>query len=204
MIDRICSRMAMKSGSDFTARAFAGLEEAVAEVELVFVGDAARARRHDDQPRRPMNRASSTLWVMKNTILWVLAPDVEDEFLHGLAGQCIQGAERLVHQERVRIGGQRTGEADALLHAARQLVDVAGLEVLQAHQLEVFAGDLAPLGLADPLQLEAEGDVLQNGQPGHQRVFLEHHAAVGSRAVDPLAAEGDGAVGRLDEAGRAD
>ena len=49
--------------------------------------------------RVAMNSASSTLWVMKNTILPVLLPDVEDQLLHGLAGEGVERAERLVHQQ---------------------------------------------------------------------------------------------------------
>jgi len=37
------------------------------------------------------------------------------------ARQCIEGAERLVHQQQARIVDQAPGDADALLHAAGQL-----------------------------------------------------------------------------------
>ena len=38
------------------------------------------------------------------------------------ADQRIERAERLVHQNDLRVGGERAGQSDALLHAARELV----------------------------------------------------------------------------------
>ena len=82
-----------------------------------------------------MNSASSTLWVMKKTDLLGALPDVQDQFLRLLARQRVERAERLVHQQHFRIAGQRTRNADALLHAAGERVDRRLLEAVEAEQM---------------------------------------------------------------------
>ncbi len=90
----------------------------------------------------PMNSASSTLWVMKKTDLSGLAPDLQDQLLRLFARQRVEGAERFVHQQDLRIAGQGAGDADALLHPARQLVDRRVLEPVQPQKADVFVRGL--------------------------------------------------------------
>src|SRR6185295_17101424 len=54
--------------------------------------------------------------------LLVLLPDAEQLVAHRLASLRVERAERLVEQQDLRIDGERAGDADALPHAARQLV----------------------------------------------------------------------------------
>ena len=67
------------------------------------------------------------------------ALQLEQLVLQAQAHDRIDRAERLVHQQHRRIGGERTGDADALLLTARQLGRVArrelGLEADEIHQL---------------------------------------------------------------------
>jgi hypothetical protein len=79
-----------------------------------------------------------------------------------------------------------------------------------------MARALDALRLADALDLEREGDVVENRAPGKGRFLLEHHADGRVRSGNALAADGDGALigaeqaaddvehGRLPAAGRAD
>ena len=81
--------------------------------------------------------------------------------LERAAADGVDGAERLVHQQHGRVGGERAGDADALLLAARELARVAVRHVLlepdELDQLE-RAGALA---LAVPAeQLRDGGDVV--------------------------------------------
>ena len=94
----------------------------------------------------PMNSASSTLWVMKKTDLRVLVPDLQDQLLRLFAGQRVQRAERFVHQQDLRVAGQRAGNAHALLHAARQLVDRRFLEAVKPQKPDEFVRDLIAFG----------------------------------------------------------
>jgi hypothetical protein len=49
---------------------------------------------------------------------FVRGPDIEQQRLHALACQRIQSTEGFVHQKEPRFGGDGTGEAHALAHAA--------------------------------------------------------------------------------------
>ena len=51
--------------------------------------------------------------------------DLQQLLLHGLAGLGVERPERLVHQQDLGIDGERAGDADALLHAAGQLMRAA-------------------------------------------------------------------------------
>ncbi len=71
-------------------------------------------------------------------------------------------------------------------------------------RFEHLGDALVGIGLGHAGDLEAEGDVLRHGQVGEQRIGLEHHAdvaLVGLQPRDVLAADDDGAGGRLLEAG---
>src|SRR3546814_16096380 len=72
--------------------------------------------------------------------------------------------------------------ADALAHAARQLVRVGLLETLEADLADVALRHRLALGAGDAAQLEAEGDVAQHRRPGHQREVLEHEGALWHRS----------------------
>ena len=94
--------------------------------------------------------ASSIPCVMKNTLLRVLRPDVEDQFLHLLAGQRVERAERLVHQQHVGIGGESARDADALTHAARQLPDAPVLDALEINEPEHLSRSFADVRRETP------------------------------------------------------
>ena len=75
-------------------------------------------------------------------------PDVEDQLLRLLARQRVERAERLVHQQRLGVGGERAGDADALLHAARKLVDHAVAKFGEADQRQLLTRDRVALAFA--------------------------------------------------------
>ncbi len=129
--------------------------------------------------------------------------------LHLRADDGVQGREGLVHQQDGRIGRQRPGQAHALLHAARQLVGIAGAPGAQAHLLQRGLGLLLALGLVGAGQLQAEGRVVQHRHVRHQRKGLEHHGDVlaAQRAqialaqgIDVLAIDHDAPGRGLDQA----
>ena len=75
--------------------------------------------------RSARNTASATSWVMKITVGRSLLPDAGQLLLQGHAGLRIDAGEGLVHQQHVGLVGQRAHHADALLHAAGELVGIA-------------------------------------------------------------------------------
>ena len=94
----------------------------------------------------------------------------------------VDGGERLVEQQHVGVDRERAGEADALAHAAGELVRILLLEAGEADLVDVVARDLLALGPRHAAQLEPEGDVAQHGRPGHQREVLEDEGALRARA----------------------
>ena len=56
--------------------------------------------------------------------------------LHVAADQRVERAERLVEQQDLGVDGQRAGQADALLHAAGELVGVGVFVAVEADQLD--------------------------------------------------------------------
>ncbi len=199
---RTRSRMAMKSGLDFTARASSparkrrqkssGMTSAMRPGRGVMITSLGRQEDRlldlvrDEERHLPRPR-----------------PDRQDQLLNLLAGEGVERAERLVHEQHARIGGERPGNADALLHAAGELVDPLPREVGKPDEVEHRAGPRLALGPRHALHPQAEGDVLQHAEPGHQGVALEHHAAVGPRPGDRAPVEENPSFGRRLEAGDA-
>ena len=117
-----------------------------------------------------------------------LALDGEQLVLQPLAGDRVDRAERLVHQDHGRVGGQAAGHADALLLPAGELAGVAVAVLLrvEADQLEQLVD---PLG--DPAGVPAE-------QLGHDRDVLGHrHVREQAAALDHVADRAPQLVGAL-------
>ena len=66
--------------------------------------------------------------------------------LQVLANQRVQGGKGLVHQQNVSVGGKRTRQAHALLHAAGEFMRVFVGPFAQAHQFEFFGHHALALG----------------------------------------------------------
>lgn len=113
----------------------------------------------------------------------------------GLRGQHVQGGERLVHQQHVRLHDQGAGEADALAHPAGELLGVGVLETVQADHVDGPQSPAAALDERYAPCLEAEFDVLLDRQPGHQGEGLEEHGGARVGAGHGCAAVVDGAAG---------
>src|SRR5690606_10355511 len=86
----------------------------------------------------------------------------------------VQIGERLIQQNQGGFGRQRAGQRNPLLLTTRQLVRVIIRQVLQVHQVEQLRYFLATFGFTQGLQ--AEANVVGNGQVREQSVVLEHHA----------------------------
>ena len=64
-------------------------------------------------------------WVTNTIVLRTLALEPQELVLQPVADDRVDGAERLVHQQHRRVGGQRPGHADPLPLTAGELVRVA-------------------------------------------------------------------------------
>ena len=135
--------------------------------------------------------------------------DAQQLVLHITADQRVEGAEGLVEKKNLGVHRERPGEANALLHAARELVREVALPAREADHLEHLAGLREARCLGDALDLEAVGDVVDDAAVGEQAEMLEHHAHVVAAQLDELlvvhgdhvlAVDDDRPSGRLDEA----
>ena len=128
------------------------------------------------------------LWVTKMKVLRSTGAQPQQVLLELAARLLVDGRERLVHQQHLGIDGERAGQADALAHAARQLVRIALSRSLRGRPRRYSAArDLLALRSRHAAQLQPEGDVAQHGRPGHQREVLEHEGALRTRARRPSA-----------------
>ncbi|MCY1403393.1 hypothetical protein D9M71_185730 [compost metagenome] len=133
--------------------------------------------------------------------LLAVAPHPQQQLLHLQARLAVEGAEGFVHQQDLRVVGQRAGDGDALHHPAGQLLGVVVGKAAQAHFIDVVVDNILALRRRHAAPLEAELDVLPHGQPREQRVALEHHAAIRAGAFHLLAADVDLPRRRFRQAG---
>ena len=140
----------------------------------------------------------------------VVQPD--DLVLHVAPDQGVECGERLVEEQHRRVTGQGPGQADALLHAAGELVGIAALEPGEPDEVDDLARLGAALLLAHATDLEAVGNVVDHLAVGQEAEVLEHHgdlvtpelAQLGLRcAGDLFVADPHRARRRLDQPGQA-
>ena len=136
-----------------------------------------RPRRHDDHAVRQRDRLFEIVGDEHHRLA-VGAPQVEQQVAHDLARLRIERAERLVHQQDLRIADQHLREADALALSARQHVRIAVAEAREADAGEPFLGARARIGFRRAGDLQPDRDVLQRGLPGKQRLGLEQVAGL--------------------------
>ena len=98
--------------------------------------------------RSDSSTASSTSCVTITTVLRVPRDDFQQLVLQIGARQRIERAEGLVHQQHLGLHRERAGDADALLHAAGDLVRALVPGLRHLHQLEIMHRPVVPLGLA--------------------------------------------------------
>ena len=105
-----------------------------------------------------------------------------------LAQRGVERGEGLVEEDERGVGGERTGEGDALLLPAGQLVGAAVPEPAQPDEVEHLPDPrrTPPLGPG-----QAEGDVLAHGEVREERTLLrdEGDAAALGRDVPPAAVD---------------
>ena len=79
-----------------------------------------------------------------------------------------RGAERLVHQQQIRIMNKRAAKADTLLHPAGKLVRICILEAIEREQLNQLLRRLPIVLDAQAPNFDLEENVLQDRTPSHE------------------------------------
>ncbi|KAG0770775.1 hypothetical protein G6F22_017103 [Rhizopus arrhizus] len=110
-------------------------------------------------------------------------PDPLQLHVHLVAGQRIQGAERLIHQQQLRVVDQGAADRGALSHPAGQLARIALGKFRQAAQGQQLAylALICRHGLAG--EFDRQQDIAPDVAPFQQRIALEHHAHALRRPV---------------------
>ena len=131
------------------------------------------------------NTASLIEWVMNSPAKPSAWNSSQRLVVEVLAGDLVDGAERLVEQEHRRLQRQRAGQRAAHPHAARQRLRVVVLEARSGRPCSIAAWASRPRSaLVDAAQLGEQLDVLAHGAPRQQRGVLEHVAEVVAVDVD--------------------
>ena len=110
--------------------------------------------------------------------------------LHVLSELEVEGGERLVQQQHLRLVHERAGDGDALLLAAGEARHGALFKALERHERQHLGHGLLNLGLRHLLLAQGEGHVFKHVQVREEGIALEHGvdvALVGRQAVDVLA-----------------
>ena len=119
-----------------------------------------------------------------------LAPQSEEQEVHFIAREGIQGAERLVHEQDRGVLGQCAHDGGPLLHSPRELPRKSLLEPAQAGRVQKRPNP-RPVHRR-PLDLEGKHDVLKEVPPGEQIRLLEDQPDLpGARAAHGLGIEED-------------
>ena len=108
--------------------------------------------------------------------------------LHGLAQLAVEGGEGLVEQQQLGLYGERAGHRYALLLAARQARTERSAKSVRWTSDEETPHRRADLASGMLSRLQAERDVLGDGQVREERVVLEDDADVAPvrRPGDPI------------------
>ena len=131
----------------------------------------------------------------------LLLPELEEFGAEVFGSQDVEGAEGLVHEEDFGLDNEGAGEADALAHAAGELLGVGGLEAVEADGVEDLEGEAAALGGLDATGFEGGFDVFEDGEPREEGEALEDDGDVDVSRGDGLAVPEDLAGGGGGEAG---
>ena len=116
-------------------------------------------------------------------------PHPEQLCLHVEPGDFIEGAERLVHHQYLRIERQRARDRHPRLHASRKLSGIALAIILQPHQFEQLDGGAARCRLVKSAAPGAELDIAARTQPREKSVLLEYHALAAAGTGHALAVD---------------
>ncbi|MDT4857646.1 hypothetical protein FQZ97_920790 [compost metagenome] len=99
----------------------------------------------------------------------------------------IEGRERLIEEQHLRIGGQGARQGGALAHAAGKLKRVVVAKAVEMALLEHLLGNCLALRRGHAFDFQAQLDVAADAAPGHQQILLQHEGDLAHRSDDAFA-----------------
>lgn len=118
---------------------------------------------------------------------FVLEPEFEEFAAERFGGEHIERGKWFVHEENFGLDNESTGDADALLHAAGELLGVSGLKTIEADGVDDAEGPFVALDGRHAARFERGFNVFENGEPRKQRKTLENDGDVGRTVAHRLA-----------------
>ena len=129
-------------------------------------------------------------------------PEVEKIGAQGFGGQHVERRKWFIHQENVGMHDERAGEADALAHAAGQLLRKGGFEPIEADEVDRLQGAHCALLPRHFAGAQAELDIgLHRVSQGNSAKLWNTMATPSTGPSTGLPQIADVAGGRLHEAG---
>ena len=125
--------------------------------------------------REPIFSASSRSWLTKMMVRFSLLWTSRSSSWSRTRIERIERREGLVHQEDRRLGGKGAGEADALLHAAGELVHALLAPAVRPTRSSCFVTRSVRLARGTPSSSSPRATLSIDRAPGQQRELLEHH-----------------------------
>ncbi len=110
--------------------------------------------------------------------LLVLVPDTLQVEVQLVAGQRVERAERLVHEQQPRIVNERAADGDPLAHAAGEFERVLVLAPGQADQVQELARTLLVVLHAQAPELGLNENIGQHAPPIHEQVLLKDYSQI--------------------------
>ena len=148
----------------------------------VLLVDAARPRRHQDDPVAEKERLLEIVGNEDNRP-FRHQPELAQLLLQALLRHDVERAEGLVHQQHIRIGGVTARQVDALFHSAGQLRGHA-LRKSARPTSATYGHDGSDLGGRTAAHSQAVADVVLDRHPREYGVLLEDDRPVGTGADD--------------------
>jgi len=109
----------------------------------------------------------------------VRRPEIEHFRAQAFGGQRVDVAERLVHEEDLRIHGERARDAESLLHAAGELARIGLFESGETNGANHAIGARVPLILRQSGGAKNDFDVLRDRHPWIEGEALKDDADAG-------------------------
>ena len=140
----------------------------------------------------------------ENRRLLELVGQLHELILQLPADQRIKRGERLVHQQHLRIGGERARQSNTLLHPTGQLARKTILIAVEIDHRQAALRHIPAARLRLTAHLQRKGDVVAHGHMREQRHVLKDHADMAGPHGAQLVAVNrqDVAPEHIDPAGR--
>ena len=103
-------------------------------------------------------------------------PDLQQIVVELEPRDLVERGERLIHQEKLRLGDERARDRDAHAHAAGQFARKSMAEILQPDPVERRDDARTRFFGRRAFERQRQQDIVEHRRPGHQRGFLEDKA----------------------------